>query len=249
MILKGLRESLRAGNISITTLLLILSFTTILLATTITANSKPSTQTLITGKIVLVNAIEEDPSNVAVWLEPVGAQRPTGGEQLPPLAIRQENKQFSPHVLIATVGQQVDFPNEDPFPHNVFSNSELKRFDLGIYQASDMRSVLFNRPGIVPIYCNIHPSMEAFIVVIPTTYSGLSNEKGEISIKGVPPGNYRLKVWHERARPEVLEALSKQITISGSGVNLGSIKIDERGYLPLPHKNKEGKDYNPYPDK
>jgi plastocyanin len=202
---------------------------------------------VITGTISLQNAEEDDPSNVAVWLEPlVGQPRPDISERL---AINQRNKEFVPRVVIATPGQQIDFPNNDPFPHNIFSNSEVKRFDLGIYQPGESRGVTVAHPGIIPVYCNIHPEMEAFIVVVQTPYYAISNDRGEIQIKNVPPGHYRLKVWHERAKQKTLDALTRKVVVNSSGANLGNIKIDETGYQDAPHKNKLEKDYTVYPDK
>ena len=206
-----------------------------------------SPEWVINGTISLQNAEEDDPSNVAVWLEPlVGQPRADSIERL---AISQRNKQMVPRVVVATPGQQIDFPNNDPFPHNIFSNSEVKRFDLGIYQPGESRGVTVVHPGIIPVYCNIHPEMEAFIIVVQTPYYAISNERGEIQIKNVPPGHYRLKVWHERAKQETLDALTRQVVVNSSGANLGNIKIDETGYQDAPHKNKLGREYTVYPDK
>jgi plastocyanin len=198
----------------------------------------------VAGNIAFLKTKTKDLSNVAVWLEPLSTKQkpPQAKPQMP--TIKQKGKQLIPHVLVVPIGQQVDFPNEDPYPHNIFSSSEAKRFDLGIYQQGESRSVLFSRPGVVTVHCNIHPQMEAFIVVVGTPYYATSNKKGEFQIEDVPPGNYRLKVWHEKALEEKLNALSKQISVTPSGTNLGTIQIDESGYNETPHKNKEGKDYD-----
>jgi plastocyanin len=197
----------------------------------------------VTGTITLLNAKDSDPSDVAVWLEPVSgkARKSPSGEKNP--AIRQKGKRMIPQVLITTVGQEVDFPNEDPFVHNIFSNSEVKRFDLGIYQEGETRSVLFTRPGVISVHCNIHPQMEAFVVVVNSPYYDLSNKKGEFQIKNVPAGKYRFRVWHRRANPELLKALTRPVTVEVGG-SLGNIQIDEAGYVYKRHKNKEGRDYN-----
>jgi plastocyanin len=198
----------------------------------------------VSGSVALVKTKTKDFSNVAIWLEPISTKQGPAQARSQMLTIKQKGKQLIPHVLIAPVGQQVDFPNEDPFPHNIFSSSEVRRFDLGIYQQGESRTVLLSRPGIVTVHCNIHPQMEAFIVVVGTPYYSTSNKKGEFQIEDVPPGNYRLKVWHERALAEKLNALNRQVSVTASGANLGTIQIDESGYSETPHKNKEGKDYD-----
>ena len=120
----------------------------------------------------------------------------------------QRNKRFSPHVLVVQAGSMVQFPNEDPFFHNVFSLFAGKRFDLGLYEAGSSRSVRFDHPGASFLFCNIHPEMTAVIVVVPTPYYGLSDAAGRISIAGVPDGRYQLKVWHERSSPDDLKRLA-----------------------------------------
>ena len=227
-------------------LILLLMLFVLLLLPAATSNSALPLET-VSATISLINSKADDFSNVAIWLEPLsGKPRLDNDERL---SMHQRVKEFFPHVLIATVGQQVDFPNDDPFQHNVFSSSEVKKFDLGIFQSGQSRGVMFTRPGIVPIYCNIHPQMEGFVIVLQTPFYGLSDEKGDIQIKNVPQGSYRFRVWHEMAKSETLENLSKQIMVGNSGANLGAIKIDEGDFVPLPHKDKEGGDYNPYPIK
>jgi len=195
----------------------------------------------VRGKISVINSKQNDPSNIVVWLEPLsGKKRKNNTDNL---VLRQKNKQFSQRVLIANVGQKVDFPNDDPFNHNIFSNSAVKRFDLGLFQEGESRTVMFTNPGVIPVYCNIHPRMKAFIVVVNSPYYGLTNEQGEIRIKNVPRGRYRLRVWHERADEKDLESLTREVRVSRKGSNLGIIEIDESSYVETPHKNKEGKDY------
>src|SRR3989440_7930732 len=97
------------------------------------------------------------------------------------------------------MGSAVDFPNKDPFFHNVFSLFEGKRFDLGLYEAGSTRSVVFNRTGVSYIFCNIHPEMSAVAVALKTPYYGISDRRGVITIPNVPAGNYDLERTHERA--------------------------------------------------
>lgn len=212
----------------------------LLISSTAVIDTSAYAPAAVSGTVSLLNAKRNDPSNVAVWLEPVkkAKAQPTQNPIL-----RQKGKQFTPRVLMVTTGSTVSFPNDDPFPHNVFSPSTVRRFDLGLYQAGDTRTLPFARPGTVPVYCNIHPQMKAFILVVDSPYFAVSGKSGDIQISNVPPGNYRLKVWHERAKDDVLNALSKQITVSGGGASLGTIQVDEAGAFSVQHKNKDGKDY------
>lgn len=199
----------------------------------------------VEATISVTNAKKPDNSNIAIWLEPSGKTLSLPKQTMPYPTMRQKGKKFVPHVLVVPAGYTVSFPNEDPFAHNVFSLSEVKKFDLGLYQAGESRDLLMNRPGVIPIYCNIHPQMKAFVVAVKTPYYGLSNEAGKIEIPNVPNGKYILKVWHERASQETLNGLSKDVTVSGGNLNLGTIQVDESGYNFIQHKNKDGRDYGP----
>lgn len=185
-----------------------------------------------------------------VWLTPIlKSEEDLGRIQHPDEGTRfrlvQKNKQFHPHVLIVPVGSRVEFPNRDPFFHNVFSLFDGKRFDLGLYEAGTTRTVNFDRPGICYIFCNIHSEMSAVVIVLATRFYGISNGEGEISIPGVPPGRYQLHVWHERSSPGVLNNLVREITISGDPSSFGIIRVPESGEIVKPHKNKYGRDYDP----
>lgn len=187
-----------------------------------------------------------DASGVAVWLIPVEGRVPAGaaaGRSAPRLV--QRNKTFSPHVLVVQAGSMVQFPNEDPFFHNVFSLFAGKRFDLGLYEAGSSRSVRFDDPGASFLFCNIHPEMSAVIVVVPTPYYGLSDAAGRVNIAAVPDGRYHLKVWHERSSPEELKSLEQIVTISAASRSIGPIRISDNVNLTLTHKNKYGQDYPP----
>src|SRR6266496_895518 len=111
----------------------------------------------------------------------------------------QQRKRFEPHLLVVAVGSTVEFPNLDPFFHNVFSLFEGKRFDLGLYEAGSIRNVSFDRPGISYIFCNIHAEMSAVVIAVPTPYYAISSVKGEIVLANVPVGRYAMHVWYETA--------------------------------------------------
>jgi plastocyanin len=207
----------------------------------------------VSGKVEL--AFSQDPnvrkhldySGVVLWLEPVA------GAVVMPAASRhaemlQKNKTFSPHVLAIAVGTTVDFPNRDFIFHNAFSNYNGETFDIGLYPPRTSKSTVFSRAGVVRVFCNIHPTMSAVIVVLKSPYFSVSDRNGAVQISDVPPGSYRLHVFHERATEQTLEALSRTVEVSSDGLQLPGISVSESGYLQLPHKNKFGKDYPPVTD-
>jgi plastocyanin len=212
------------------------------------ASSFPLLAATVTGSVKLVDSRQasvraaKDFSGVVVWLEPMN-----GAHTAPRTGTRaqviQKNKRFLPHILAVTAGTTVDFPNYDPIFHNAFSNFDGKVFDIGLYAPGTSRSVRLDRPGVVRVFCNIHPTMSALIAVLPTTYFATSRADGQYEIHQVPPGDYTLHVIHERATAETLQALTRRLTIPEGPVTAPSISISESGYLPVLHKNKYGKDY------
>jgi plastocyanin len=189
-----------------------------------------------------------DASEVAVWLTPLDrTEANTHGRvarETPPQLV-QRHKTFEPHVLIVRVGTMVEFPNKDPLFHNIFSLYDGRRFDLGLYEAGTTRSVLFDRPGVSFLFCNIHAEMSAVVIAVDTPYFGLSDRSGNVIIPGIPDGRYRMNVWYERSLPEDLKGLTRVVTILDSSRNLGQIHIQENPNFTANHKNKYGLDYVP----
>lgn len=188
-------------------------------------------------------------SGVVFWLSPLSppqmAQAQAALLRLPRhFELVQSHKTFIPHLLVVPQGSWVAFPNRDPFFHNVFSLFEGKRFDLGLYETGATRSVKFNRPGISFIFCNIHPQMSAVVMVLSTPYYGVTNRAGWVRIEGVPAGRYRLQLWSERALPETLQRMSREVSVE-TDVNLGAITIAASRDLLAHHKNLYGRDYDP----
>jgi plastocyanin len=180
-------------------------------------------------------------AGVVVWLTPVdpaNAVSPKPGHY----RLTQKDKQFTPHLMVIPTGSTVDFPNLDPFFHNVFSLFNGKRFDLGLYESGSTRAVHFNHDGISYIFCNIHPEMSAVVVTLPTPYYGVTSPTGAVSLPAVPPGTYQLHVWAEGANSEELLALSRRVVVSASARDLGTIQVKVDTH-PEPHKNKFGEDY------
>jgi plastocyanin len=115
----------------------------------------------------------------------------------PHAVMDQRNEAFVPHVLAIAVGTTVDFPNSDPVLHNVSSASPAKQFDLGMFPPGTVRSVTFDRPGVVAIRCNVHPRMSAFVVVHSSPWVAVTDARGRYTIGGVPAGTYAVRVWHD----------------------------------------------------
>jgi len=184
-------------------------------------------------------------SGVVVWLRPLDpAPVPSN---LPPkrLKLVQTHKTFEPHVLVVQVGSVVDFPNRDPFFHNVFSLFEGKRFDLGLYEAGATNSVRFDRVGVSYLFCNIHPEMSAVVVTVDTPYSGVSDASGNVTIANVPDGRYEVHYWSERGLPEAMKQLTKVVSISQASRTLEHVEIAENPSFTNAHKNKYGQEYTP----
>jgi hypothetical protein len=138
----------------------------------------------------------------------------------------------------------VEFPNRDPFFHNVFSLFEGKRFDLGLYEAGSSRMVRFDRPGISYIFCNIHPQMSAVVLTLTTPLYAVSNVDGQLALAGVPYGRYILHIWSEGMGPENSQPFTREITIAEGASSLGTIRVPEANGERIAHKNKYGRDYD-----
>jgi plastocyanin len=110
----------------------------------------------------------------------------------------QRGQKFVPHVLPVLVGTEVRFPNSDVVYHNVFSFSKPKNFDLGRYPTGKSKSVIFDKPGIVKVYCDIHPDMNAFIIVLQNPYFTTTAPDGSFKLTDIPAGSYKLKAWYGR---------------------------------------------------
>jgi plastocyanin len=224
----------------------------VLLAFLVTASAAGGT---VSGKVILVKDGKElsDASNVVVWIE--GTRKPGGTPAPPPSksgaggepaagTMKSASKRFQPRVVAVPKNTTVEFPNADPIYHNVFSVSGANRFDLGLYRSGASRPKTFEEAGLVRIYCNIHPQMVGFVMVVDSDYVAVTPPSGDFELANVPAGSRVLKVWHEEAPAE----MSIPITVKAGGTDTAApIRIDVSAYKPEPHKNKYGKDYKPPP--
>jgi plastocyanin len=204
----------------------------------------------LTGRVSLRDSKEKDVerernyAGVVVWVEPTAGHAPQPAS--PAHAVmQQKNKRFTPHVLAVRTGTVVDFPNLDPIFHNAFSSFSGQIFDIGLYKPGSSRGVAFNRAGVVRVFCNIHAAMSAVIVVINSPWYATTEKDGTFQIAGIPPGEYRLHVFHERATAAELAKLERTLSISTSDPPPLDCTISESGFLPAPHLNKHGKPYRP----
>ena len=149
----------------------------------------------------------------------------------------QKNKTFIPAVLAIPAGSTVDFPNEDPIFHNIFSLSRPEPFDMGLYRAGASKSRVFSEPASYRVFCNIHPQMTAVILVLPTSWIVETDGAGAYRLD-LPPGRYRVSAWSERTQPT-----SAEVTVSSSAVAAPDLSLNEANSVELPHQNKYGQDY------
>jgi plastocyanin len=200
-------------------------------------------QAVVSGQIAVVEregTERTDLRSAVVYLEPRGREVTSGGRPIPrDASIAMTSREFVPHIRVILAGGTVSFPNKDPFSHNVFSNAEAGPFDLGLYRRGASRDASFKRPGVYPIYCNIHSRMVSFVIAVPSPLVAVVAADGRFTITDVPAGTYLLHAWHERAGARV----TREIVVPAGGLTGQRIVLDTRAYVPGPHLNKFGLPY------
>lgn len=203
----------------------------------------------VTGDVKLSIAGSDKPvkdaSKVVVWLTPHEESPPAQNPRPQKYRMIQRNKMFEPTFLVVPVGSLVDFPNLDPWFHNVFSLYQGRRFDLGLYEAGAHKEIKFDREGASYIFCNIHPEMAAVIMTVDSNFYGVSDKTGHVSIPNVPPGEYALRVWYDNAAPKALGALERPVDVEPGSEKLPPISLSVTQHSSEKHKNKYGRDYDP----
>lgn len=196
--------------------------------------------TSVSGQVSIVERpgeSTEDLANVVVFLEPVGASARMWSPSPTKTDIALEKRQFSPRVRIVTEGSRIEFKNQDPFSHNVFSKTN-GGFDTGTYGRGKSKQQEFKTSGVYPLYCNVHPRMTAFVITLNTPYFTQAGSDGRFTLDSVPPGQYKLHVWHDRTT-EVVD----EVTVPARGLRGLRKQLDARGYKYVQHKNKFGQVY------
>ncbi len=205
----------------------------------------------VTGEVRLVESNPlrnaKDASQVVLWLVPQqGATENFAGAGSARRHYRmlQHDKTFEPKLLVVPLGSIVDFPNLDPWFHNVFSLYQGKRFDLGLYQARAEKEVVFDRPGASFLFCNIHPQMTAVILTVNSDFFDISDKGGHIRISHVPIGRYAMHVWYENAASEFTDVPQRPIDVAPGQNVLPAVSIPVTKH-DWSHKDKYGQDYDP----
>jgi len=176
---------------------------------------------------------KENRSGVLVYITGFKSAAPDSTPQ-----VVQKNMKFHPEILPIVAGQKVRFPNQDSIYHNVFSVSKSNPFDLGqIKREQNAGIVAFNNPGLVSIFCNIHPQMIAYIIVLNNSAFGMTDKKGKFTIQGIPRGDYKINAWRPNAK-----RVTKEIKIESD--KQSTVHLEIRGSSrTVPHKRKDGSQY------
>jgi plastocyanin len=192
----------------------------------------------VTGTVVFASKRGQSPTpaETLVWLEPVG-QKLSSHRPAATFQMLTRGKSITPHVLAIPLGSTVEFPNDDPISHNLFSLSTGNGFDLGLYRKGTGKAHRFEAPGIVNVYCNVHPNMSAVIHVMPTPYYAFADSRGTFRLSDVPAGRYRLVAWNE------LGVAESTLDFGASASSNVPLTIDSRSFRAQSHTNKDGKAY------
>src|SRR6266852_78246 len=196
----------------------------------------------VSGKVSFVTKRGQNPvvTETLVWLEPVSGRTPKAVPGKFQMVTRR--KMLAPHVLAIAVGSTVEFPNDDPISHNLFSLSSNNSFDLGLYRRGAGKAQRFDTPGLVNVYCNVHPNMSAVIQVMSTPYYGFADQSGNYALANVPAGRYRLIAWNEQGG-QIESAI--EVTTAGTVTGNVALMLDSRNFRLTQHLNKVGKPYEP----
>ena len=199
----------------------------------------PLAAATVSGKVSFITKRGQNPvaNETLVWLEPAG--KPI---HKPPQTFQMmtRGKTLVPHVLAIPVGSTVEFPNDDPISHNLFSLSTANTFDLGLYRRGSGKSHKFDAPGVVNVYCNVHPNMSAVIHVMATPYYTFADAAGNYALTDIPPGKYRLVAWNEQGGQTTADI---EVSAAGSVSGTLAVTLDSRNYRMIQHTDKNGKPY------
>lgn len=195
---------------------------------------------VVSGHVMILERpgeVTEDLQNVVVFLQPVRRDTAAIEREASNSVIALQSRQFSPRVRVVMRGSRIEFPNQDPFSHNVFSKTN-GGFDTGAYGRGKVRDRVFQEPGVYALYCNVHPRMTAFVIALGTPYFTQAALDGRFRIDSVPPGDYDLHAWHDRAPERV-----QRVRVGAAGLQHLRLELDARGYRYVQHKNKFGQVY------
>jgi len=172
-----------------------------------------------------------------VWLEPAARVAPRKPMNF---TMTTRGKTLLPHVLVIPVGSTVQFPNDDPISHNLFSLSSGNNFDLGLYRRGTGKSYTFRTPGVVNVYCNVHPTMSSVIHVMSSPYFAFTDASGNFTLPDIAPGSYTLVAWNEQGG-----TTQSKLDVPAAGKSNVAVTLDSTTYRAASHLNKENKPYAP----
>ena len=227
---------------------LLIVFGLVLKPTPVTSEEVIENTKTVSGTITIFDKQGNEKKNragVIVFLDELGPEAYSNATN-ETVIIQQIKKEFKPEVLPVLAGTTVEFPNNDNIVHNVFSLSKAKPFDLGYYKGKISKSVRFDTPGLVKVYCNIHPDMIAHILVLPTPHFVMTDENGKFSIPNVPIGRGVVRAWHAKSRshPEQVISITESGIRSEDAKPIEEIKLNiNEDVVSFKHKNKFGQNY------
>jgi hypothetical protein len=216
----------------------------------ISAQSMPSEKSDAELRLRIVSSLPGPRRSVpaVIWLEPAASTSTLPFVPHGHYTLLQKNRTFIPHLQVIPVGSVVQFPNADPFYHNVFSLFDGKRFDLGLYEAGSTKSVVFSRAGVSYIFCNIHPEMSAVVITLSTPLYAVADAADSFVLRDVPAGDYKLHIWIEGVPQSMLEGLGRSLHFSpGSKLDLGELSAPIPRSKVATHDNKFGSAYGQDP--
>ena len=213
-----------------------------LLAVTQSAIAQGPNAAEVNVKIAVRSSGGHHPFPAVVWLSPAAGTPSIPFVPHGEYTLLQKNRMFRPHLQVIPLGAIVQFPNADPFFHNVFSLFDGKRFDLGLYEAGSKKAVTFPREGVSYIFCNIHPEMSAVIVTLSTPLYAIGDTGEALSIHNVPAGDYEMKFWVEGAQAQALDLMQRRLHVTRGSSIQQQVTVDVSAAAES-HKDKFGQDY------
>lgn len=177
-----------------------------------------------TLEVQILDSVGKPVEDAVVYVDAPGNRLPAPGKAM----VDQVKKEFAPYVSVVQTGTPISFPNKDDIRHHVYSFSPAKTFDIKLYSGTPSKPVIFDKPGLVVLGCNIHDWMLAYVLVVNTPWFDKSDARGHGRIDNLPGGDYRLHVWHPRMSTELEQGLKMTAQSQTLTVRVALPKPDPR---------------------